>query len=149
MTVKTRSKPLASRKAPGARRGRTEANGQPPAPMDDDRLSDAKRWRNNGEAARLKFEEAKAAHSLAKAEYLISVAKRNGLIATSSDLAEIQDAQKKVHNAALRKAKQKALLDSAKDELKGCEEHLAKAMTETFPLFGEGNGEHKENGAAA
>lgn len=147
MTTKTKKRPRPSHASSAKRRKAESTNGHAPAPMDDDRLGDAKRWRSNGEAARLKFEEAKAAHALAKAEYLIAVAKRNNLISTSTDLAEIQDAQKRVHNAALRKSKQKTLLDSAKDELKGCEEHLAKAMTETFPLFGESGGKTQENGS--
>lgn len=142
MTTKTKKKPQPS----SARRRKPETNGQPPAEMDADRLGEAKRWRTHGEAARLKFEEAKAEHALAKAEYSIAIAKRNGLISASIDIKEVQEAQREVHNAALRKAKKKLLLDSAKDELKGCEEHLAKSMTETFPLFGEAKQE--TNGAA-
>lgn len=141
-TKSKRSRPSRSRKPIKT----VETNSHAPAEMDGDRLSDAKRWRTHGEAARLKFEEAKAEHALAKAEFSIAVAKRNWLISTSDDIKDVQDAQHQVHNAALRKSKKKTLLDSVKDELKGCEEHLAKSMTESFPLFGEGKPE--TNGAA-
>ena len=109
-------------------------NGEQPS-IDTDRLAVAKEAEAAAEDSRLGYEEHKARYCLARAEYRLLVAKRNRLISVSNKPIDVQDAQRECSNAKNRMLKGKTLATEAKDEWKGWEERLAKALTETLPLF--------------
>ena len=108
----TRTTKKATRKA--AKKAKTSSP-SPPAEsngglidFDEERLEHAKQCEAMVEDYRLAFEESKAKHAVAKAEYKLLIAKRNRVIAKTTDPKEVEDAQRHVDNAKNRMTKAKA-----------------------------------------
>jgi len=124
-----------AKKAKSAKSEKEDPNGSGDVVIDSERLQLCREVEATIEASRLSYEEAKAKHVMAKAEYRLLVAKRNLIIAKATEPVEVEDAQRLVDNARNRETKAKSIRDSARDEWKGAEERLAKALTEKLPLF--------------
>lgn len=124
------------RKAP-AKSHQTNGEAASGVVIDADRLANAKEAERHLNDARLTYEEAKAKHGQAKAEVKLLTAKRNRIISTATTAEEVQEAQRLVTNAKRRAMTAKDVADAAKDELKGWEEQLQKALSGEQPLFDE------------
>lgn len=142
MATKTKTK----RKPPAKTVRRRDATKKQPAPkpsdngdvaITEDRLVNAKEAERHLNDARLAWEEAKAKHGAAKADYKLTVAKRNRVISTATVVDEVTEAQRLVTNARKRMNAAKDIADAAKDELKGWEEALQKSLEGQLPMFDE------------